>query len=1030
MRAVLLFLYMLFSGMAVAQLNGKYNFNNLDQSDGLLHSNIFGIGQDQQGFIWVLSLNGLQRFDGTRFVNYPEVVYHTIPGQLGNSDLFVDTLQDRIQIGKTTRIQFFDPSSRKIETQLAVDYLQQHHNPQQDIYATDDDDRWLMTEDGFARFPKETNEPDVAYFNGWVGQQNQSKFLVRDTITGWLWTHSFGSILYGDPEDHRIHLGFTIDKNPSGLGARYLFLDHQRNLWVSTWSKYFYKYNLDNHSLKKYSLEEIKIKAKLQTEKDQVYLINAFMEDRQHQLWMATDNAGLLRYDHDHDDFDVMTSDDRLVNGLHYAFQTKCLYQDREDNIWVGTDRGISVFNPYHPQIRVIRHQEGNLHSLPYNDINDIIQSKDGQILVATWGGGITVFDEEWNFIRQIRFPGPEQLNQVWSLVAMKDGTIWAGTQRGYIHHLDPVRQSFTTHHPPEMEESTIRCMVSDTVGNIYIGLNNGKVIFWEHATETFFALAPNSAEKDHGLSIINDIFIDHSQRCWVSTEEDLKEYDDQHHQYIATYNFGIASDSTQEKYTLMGIDELDDSTLIVGSFYGGLFLFHKNTGAISQYASCENAGQLSIAAVRKDDHHSIWFTSSDGLFEIDRVSGNYSRVETGNLAIHDAFHSCRFYPLQDGRWVTSTGAEIICFHPDLISSKAIHQHRIEICGMKVRGNDLAIDALLKENHAIQLNYRQNFITIDYADLQFDDLLETSYSYRLDGLDEEWIQAGTKRFAEYTDLKPGAYVFQVKAQSGSQTYPVNSFSLTITPPWWGTLAFRLFFFLAIGCSVYALIRNKMQAIRKQAQWKQQIAETEMMALRSQMNPHFIFNCINSIDAMIQHDDKYKATMYLNKFARLIRNVLDSSREKTVPLSRDLETLQLYVDLEMFRNPGKFKASLEADPELLHGDYKVPPLIIQPYVENAILHGLKARHDQLGQLQIRVTKTSSHLVYTIEDNGVGRSNMTGIPSSNAKGFGMQMTSDRIRLFNQENVASVDITDLHTDGQPSGTRVEVKLILQQT
>jgi len=222
---------------------------------------------------------------------------------------------------------------------------------------------------------------------------------------------------------------------------------------------------------------------------------------------------------------------------------------------------------------------------------------------------------------------------------------------------------------------------------------------------------------------------------------------------------------------------------------------------------------------------------------------------------------------------------------------------------------------------------------------------------------------------------------------------------------------------------YGIVQKRIKSIQYDASLKQKIAETEMMALRAQMNPHFIFNCINSIDALIQTNSKYQATIYLNKFAKLIRNVLDSSKVNNMTLAKDLETLKLYIELEQFRNENKFTADIHADPSLLQGDYKVPPLIIQPYVENAIIHGLRNRSDNEGKLSISVKKQNRHILYIVEDNGVGRKNTIKDPTNEKKSYGMEMSSERIRLFNNEVHASVTITDLEADGIPSGTRVEV-------
>jgi LytS/YehU family sensor histidine kinase len=222
-----------------------------------------------------------------------------------------------------------------------------------------------------------------------------------------------------------------------------------------------------------------------------------------------------------------------------------------------------------------------------------------------------------------------------------------------------------------------------------------------------------------------------------------------------------------------------------------------------------------------------------------------------------------------------------------------------------------------------------------------------------------------------------------------------------------------------------LVRRRVATVRYEASLKQKIAETEMMALRAQMNPHFIFNSLNSIDALIYSDDKYQATLYLNKFAKLIRNVLDSSKQNMVSVEKDLETLRLYIELEQLRGENPFTSEINVDPSILREDLRVPPLIIQPYVENAIQHGLRNRSDDHGQLHISVKRSADGLEYVIEDNGVGRSFTMNGNGHDKISYGMQMSSDRIKIFNQEEKASVKVTDLHENGMATGTKVEIKL-----
>ncbi|MEO6316298.1 MAG: histidine kinase [Chitinophagaceae bacterium] len=247
------------------------------------------------------------------------------------------------------------------------------------------------------------------------------------------------------------------------------------------------------------------------------------------------------------------------------------------------------------------------------------------------------------------------------------------------------------------------------------------------------------------------------------------------------------------------------------------------------------------------------------------------------------------------------------------------------------------------------------------------------------------------------------------------------------------LAVKNSMLLAVGISLLLIIiiagvvYNSIQNSKKTAesQLKQNIAETQMQVLRSQMNPHFIFNSLNSIDAYIQSNDKYNATLYLNKFAKLIRNVLDSSKQNVVSFSKDIETLRLYIELEIQRSENKFITDLKIDEELMNSDYKVPPLIIQPFVENAIIHGLRNRDDNNGLLQIAITKSDKQIFYSITDNGVGRKASAQMQSHKGKSYGIEMTYERIKLFNKEVTPSVEITDLYKNENPAGTNVLVHL-----
>ncbi len=234
-----------------------------------------------------------------------------------------------------------------------------------------------------------------------------------------------------------------------------------------------------------------------------------------------------------------------------------------------------------------------------------------------------------------------------------------------------------------------------------------------------------------------------------------------------------------------------------------------------------------------------------------------------------------------------------------------------------------------------------------------------------------------------------------------------------------------------------LIRNiflkrkneKLRHEQLQLALQRKALKLEMQALRAQMNPHFIFNCLSAIDNLIQTNEPEKATSYLSRFANLIRGVLDSSKNNLVPFQKDFETLKLYLEMEQFRCNNKFTYRLDADQQLLNGDYKVPPLIIQPFVENAIHHGLLNKPDPNRQLQISAKLLNTHIVYSVTDNGVGRKRSAVLKEMNRPGhqsYGIAITRERIQLHNRNGVkGDVLITDLEQAGVATGTVATVKI-----
>jgi LytS/YehU family sensor histidine kinase len=275
-----------------------------------------------------------------------------------------------------------------------------------------------------------------------------------------------------------------------------------------------------------------------------------------------------------------------------------------------------------------------------------------------------------------------------------------------------------------------------------------------------------------------------------------------------------------------------------------------------------------------------------------------------------------------------------------------------------------------------------------------------------------------------------------------------NYSFTIRPPWWGTWWFRITAVICLVALFYGLIRWRLhQKFRlqlessekekqlaemrvKTAELQQQTTELEMQALRAQMNPHFIFNSLNSINRFILQNNRTQASEYLTKFSKLVRLILQNSQAAMIPLESELESLELYLDLEALRFDHRFGYKISVPKDLDIEVLKVPPLIIQPYAENAIWHGLMHKEEK-GQLDIEISQENNYLFFKITDDGIGRRQSATMSSKSAtrhKSMGLRITADRIAMLQSSNgiESPVTINDLmNTDGSAAGTEVIIKI-----
>ena len=1223
---VSIFLFCLFN-ISIAQ-QPPYTFRHISQSEGLMHNDVRGIAQDRKGFIWIMTPNGLQRYDGSRFVNYPYDITNPVGiGDTRSSNLFSDTANNCLWI-TTPYFQKLDLEKQQFTTHTVEEIL----NDRSFVfnrYKSPTNSDWLVGDFGLFELSEKTKKliPYPSSYSVHTLNANKSSSSFTDTQTGDTWMVGFWSGLsWFHKKTKKV---YTHKYNPlrnellkvmDQAGLMSIMMDSEANIWVSTTKSTFYRWSSSQNKLFVYSLKDDQPGNTHVANKVTTKNVICFFEDNHHTIWAGTENAGLLQYNREKDSFLTITNNEAAREGLHYHYTIRTIFQDREENIWLGTDKGVNLFNPYRQYFQSIHHEEGNLSSLPKNEINCVIQARNGDMIVGSWGGGITIFDSDWHFKKNISFDKPFEYDLIWSFMETDDGKIWAGSQHGYIHVYNPLSEMVErTFQPPEMGAMTIRCMTKDGAGNIWMGLHNGKIAKWDNTTKRFYAYNDGLKGLPQTFSPVLNIFFDSKGRCWVSTIYGFKQFDTEQRTYSAVYLPEPNNPHSISAFQTEGIEEYDDSTLVIGTANGGLNFFQPLTRQFTHLTTRDGLPDGSIHALKKDNNH-IWFTTDFGLYKFRCGTKEFVRYLTEQGIITSSFTATGFYPQQNGNWMTATSSEIISFSPQKYVQQYQPESRLEITGFRVFDNLLSIDSILTIDKPVRLRYTKNFITIEFAILQYFNLQQNNYYYQLSSVDENWVEAGTKNFATYTNLQPGEYVFSVKAGNGSNVTKPTSFAIIIEPPFWRTIWFYLLLTAAacalalslirlreknikkvqaeklkvqqlsadhyrnqleleqivnyfssslidkstvddalwdvaknligrlgfVDCMIYlwnsdktkmvqragygpkgsieeieknlfdvlpgqgivgyvmetteavlipdtskdlryrvdemvrlseitvpivhnnkligiidcehpdknfftlqhlqvlntiaALIGTKIKSIESEQSLLQariemlgineKLSEAKLEALRSQLNPHFIFNCLNSIDDLIQNNEKEKATAYLAKFARLIRNILETSKSNVIPCWKDIETLKVYLELEELRCDNSFTYHIDVAEEILNGDYKVPPLVIQPFVENAIHHGLLNKKESDKQLRIAVRVEGNSIQYIIEDNGVGRDLSAAYNSLNKpahQSMGMQLTTERINLFNRENNGAIIITDLYDkQNKPAGTRVEVKLI----
>jgi ligand-binding sensor domain-containing protein len=487
----------------------------------------------------------------------------------------------------------------------------------------------------------------------------------------------------------------------------------------------------------------------------------------------------------------------------------------------------------------------------------------------------------------------------------------------------------------------------------------------------------------------------------------------------------GIDCDITKLKKTSTG-------EILIGTKGEGLWLLEKDR--LKRVCNSKSDCPEIIFEIEQDKNGIVWLATNIGLVKLNKIqNGDFKRTLYN---VSNGILSNNIYDLAIvGNLLYLSTKDGVFSFPKNVNLDNKVPPGIRINSILVNGYTYN-----KNREYLDLPYNKNSLEIGFDVLAFKNQENSNVLlYQLIGSGDS-LKMSRNRSLIFDNLSPNNYELKVYAlnNDGVRSLHPVCFKFTIRSPFWKTWWFILILISFSALLVVIVVKLIVKKIHKKEKEKTRInkliAESQLSALQAQMNPHFIFNAINSIQNYILKQDEKKAFEYLGTFSKLIRMVLNHSRRTSVSLFQELELLKLYVELEQLRFKNVFSFDLQISPDIDLNEIEVPAMLIQPYVENAIWHGLMSLGEKRkGKIMLNFSQTDYLLRIVIEDNGIGREQANKYNETNtANSLAMKLTSQRIEMINElrgRGGLKVLISDLKDqEGNACGTRVELFLILE--
>ena len=1021
--AILIFTFI----VSKAQLFSEYNFKfkTYTSNEGLVHNSVKKCLSDSKGFLWIITENGLSRFDGYQFKNFQHINKDSSSLPANDlSDIVIDN-QDRIWLAYHSGLCYYDPANQHFK----IIYTKgQPISASLLSYVKDENLLLLVTANGLLKYNIVTKKIYSTSLTK-IFSAEPTCVMADNKNNIWIGIEQGGYFIYNIKTDTS-HYFYDTRADTVGYFKTYdwptnIYQDKAGTIYMSTWVNAFKIIEPDG----RFNNENV-FHIPVQPVIGLSYIYRGCTESEpitgKDILWVVTESGGVALFSKQQNKFvHSFRYKPELINGIKTDFNNS-IYTAPDGTVWISTWHGLTKVNRQSQEFRSAELPE--LNSSHYNCITGLMNDPhdNDKVWMSVDGSGIAQYSfkkqqlVQWYF-HDVKDPGKgSYYKQQWCVNLVKDSTnsIWSASYGGLVKIKNGLVSFKAT---PDIDNTFVDARGIYKDKNEKLWLYGDFLQRFDPFTEKYqsWYLSKNKdANPFYGVaeSLNGNMF--------VATKDGLFDFDINKAvfkpvDFWKTLAGGAAWKNTRSVQVI-------GNKLYIGTLHG-LVEMDMQTLQVAIIGEKEQITRIDFAALHKDAFNKLWIYSGEGVYRYDPISHDILKFSSADGIYNSSNDPAYFFEYNNDLFIGYRAA-YTRFNPALVNN---NNHRPDpyITEIQAGGSYLPINTSDYTGKSLSLDYSKSSITFNFTAIEYNNPEKISFSYMLQGFDNNWIEAGNKRSADYTNLPGGEFIFKVKAynSSGLSSEQVAGFRIKIIPPFWKTWWF--FGLILLSVSVISILISRWLLRRKQefTKMNEQVARVELASLRSQMNPHFIFNSLNSIHKYIWENKPEDASEYLTKFSKLVRMILENSKEKEIPLSKELESLQLYIELEHRRCNSKFDYSITVDPSIDSSNVLIPSMIIQPYVENAIWHGLVQKNGN-GILTISIVQDTKQITCTIEDDGIGRKKAAVIKAQKQdihKSLGMDITAERLHLLSRESSANATVQIIDIE---EGTRTGTKVILQ--